>query len=160
MIPSFHWSGTSSFSQILLKRLYSMLAAVSMSALMASAVISSGPAAFPLLKSHDGLLDLCLLRVCCSGCAVLSLDGMSSAGMSIFRFSAEFRFFFLLSAFLKIIFRFFFLKVADKTTTTKKASLQHHHCRESSQSSGTRVLAFSVSGQSSKARYLHSALEI
>ena len=29
------------------------------------------------------------------------------SGMSIFRFSAEFRFFFLLSAFLKIIFRFF-----------------------------------------------------
>ena len=30
-----------------------------------------------------------------------------SAGMSIFRFSAEFHFFFLLSTFLKIIFRFF-----------------------------------------------------
>ena len=54
-----------------------------------------------------------------------------SSGMSIFRFSAEFRFFFfLLSAFLKIIFRFFFLKVANKKK--KKASLQHHHCRESS----------------------------
>ena len=49
MIPSFHWAGTS-FSQILLKRLYSMLTAVSVSALMASAGISSGPAAFPLLR--------------------------------------------------------------------------------------------------------------
>ena len=32
---------------------------------------------------------------------------MLSSGMSIFRFSAEFRFFFSLSAFLKMIFRFF-----------------------------------------------------
>ena len=53
MIPSFHWASTSSFSQILLKRLYSVLTVVSMSALMASAGILSGPAAFRLL-------DLCL----------------------------------------------------------------------------------------------------
>ena len=50
MIPSFHWVRTSSFSQILLKRLYSMLTAVSMSVLMASASISSCPAAFPLFR--------------------------------------------------------------------------------------------------------------
>ena len=49
--------------------------------------------------------------------------------MSIFRFSAEFSFFFSLSAFLKIIFRFFRKSPWQKK---KKASLQHHHCRESS----------------------------
>ena len=65
MIPSFHWVGTSS-SQILLKRLYSMLTAVSMSALMASAGILAGPAAFPhlrvmmafLISAFEGLSQL------------------------------------------------------------------------------------------------------
>ena len=50
MILSFHWAGTFSFFQILRKRLYSILTAVSMSALVASAGISSGPATFPLLR--------------------------------------------------------------------------------------------------------------
>ena len=41
--------------------------------------------------------------------------------MSIFRFSAEFRFFFLLSAFLKMIFRVFW-KIAKKKKKKKKIS--------------------------------------
>ena len=57
------------------------------------------------------------------------------SGMSIFRFSAEFRFFFLLSAFLKIIFRFFSEKSATKKKKKKKsAGLCHRPYRESSKS--------------------------
>ena len=63
----------------------------------------------------------------------------------------------------------------QKQNKTKKAGLRRRHCwesstvgrvqrachrRESSKSFGTRVLAFSVSGRSPKARYLHSAIEI
>ena len=73
MILSFYWAGTSSFSQILLKRLYIMLTAVSMSALMASAGIH-----LVLQSSHSSeswwpswSLPL---RVCRSWWAVLSLQ--------------------------------------------------------------------------------------
>ena len=75
--------------------------------------------------------------------------------MSIFRFSAEFRFFFLLSAFLKIIFRFFLKSRRQKKKEKKsqsptpplsgefKGRVQRAcHRRESSQSSGTRELRY------------------
>ena len=42
------------------------------------------------------------------------------SGMSVFRFSAEFRFFFLPSAFLKMIFRFFLKNRRKKTKKKKK----------------------------------------
>ena len=88
MIPSFHWAGTPSF-QILLKRLYSMLTAVSMSALMASASISSGPAAFPplrvmlafLISAFEGLSQL-------MGSSV-SVDRMSGDESGMERFSSS-----------------------------------------------------------------------
>ena len=59
---------------------------------------------------------------------MLALSPLSSrhsdtlqAGMSIFRFSVEFRFFFLLSAFLKIIFRFFLKSRRQKKKKKKKS---------------------------------------
>ena len=89
MIPSFHWAGTSCFSQILLKRLYSILTAVSVSDLMASAGISSGPAAFPLLRvmmaflisAFEGLSQL-------TGSSV-SAGGMSGGESGVGRFSSS-----------------------------------------------------------------------
>ena len=59
---------------------------------------------------------------------------MFYSGMSIFRFSAEFRFFFLLSAFLKIIFRFFLKSRRQKKKKKESAGLCHRHYRESSKS--------------------------
>ena len=89
IIPSFHWTGASSFSQILLNWLYSMLTAVSMSALMASAGISYGPAAFPLLRvmmaslvsAFEGLSQL-------MGSSV-SAEGMSGGESGVGRFSSS-----------------------------------------------------------------------
>ena len=90
MIPSFHWASTS-FSQILLKTLYSMLTAVSMSALMTSDGISSGLAAFPLLRvmmaflisafEFEGLSQLMGYSV--------SADGMSGGESGVGQFSSS-----------------------------------------------------------------------
>ena len=77
MISSFHWAGASSFSQILLKRLYSILTAVSMSLLMASAAISSGPAVFPLLR-----VIMAFLISAFEGLSQLIGSSVSAGGMS------------------------------------------------------------------------------
>ena len=79
--------------------------------------------------------------------------------MSIFRFSAEFRFFFLLSTFLKMIFRFFwkiqkiffFRLPIPPLYTVRRASVN------SRWRLGLPVCASSVSGRCSKVPYLHSA---
>ena len=86
------------------------------------------------------------------------------AGMSIFRFSAEFRFFFFsLSAFLKMIFRFF-LKITNKKffsrVPTPPLSVVQRASVNSQWRLGLRVCSSSVSGRSSKALYRHSALKI
>ena len=52
--------------------------------------------------------------------------------MSIFRFSAEFRFFFFTFRFFENHFPLFFKKLPTKKKKKKKGSLQHHHCRETS----------------------------
>ena len=84
------------------------------------------------------------------------------SGMSVFRFSAEFRFFFfLLSAFLKMIFRFF-LKIAKKkgffsftNTATKLIDCSKNFSKQSV-TFWFAVCASSVSGRCSKVPYLHS----
>ena len=77
MIPSFHWVGTSSFSQMLLKRLYSILTAISMSGLMDCAGISSGPAVFPLLR-----VVMTFLISAFEGLSQLMGSSVSAGGMS------------------------------------------------------------------------------
>ena len=85
------------------------------------------------------------------------------SGMSIFRFSAEFLFFFLLSAFLKMIFRVFW-KIAKKNFFFRLPTPPLSTVRRASVNSrwrhGLPVCASSVSGRSSKVRYLHSTFEI
>ena len=112
IIPSFHWAGTASFPQILLKRLCSMSTAVSMSALMASAGISSGSAAFPLLRvlmaflisSFEGLSQL-------MGSSV-SAEGMSGCESGVGRFSSSLKCFaHRFSCSLVVVSGFLFLSI-------------------------------------------------
>ena len=87
---------------------------------------------------------------------------VNTPGMSIFRFLAEFRFYFLLSAFLEIIFRFFWKSRRQKKKRRSRCPMptlsgefkelapvervqRACHCWESSKSFSTRVLAFSSS---------------
>ena len=78
MVPSFHWASTPpSFFQILLKKLYSMLTAISVSTLMASAGILSGPAAFPLLRVMMAFLISAFEGLCQLMGSSVSVDGMS-----------------------------------------------------------------------------------
>ena len=65
------------FLNVLLKRLYSILTAVSMSALMASAGISSGPAAFPVLR-----VMMAFLIYAFEGLSQLMGSSVSADGMS------------------------------------------------------------------------------
>ena len=89
MIPSFHWADTSSFCQILLKRLHSMLTVVSMSALMTSAGISSGPAAFPLLRVVMAFLISAFEGFSQLMCSSVSAGGMSGGESGVGRFSSS-----------------------------------------------------------------------
>ena len=77
MIPSRHRAGTSTFSQILLKRLCSTLLVVSMSAFMASAGTLSGPAAFPFLSVMMAFLISAFV-----GFLQLMGNSVSAGGMS------------------------------------------------------------------------------
>ena len=63
--------------------------------------------------------------------------------MSIFRFSAEFHFFFFTFRFFENHFPLFFLKLPTKK---KQTGLQHHHCRESSK-------GLPLSGEFTELRY-------
>ena len=86
------------------------------------------------------------------------------SGMSIFRFSAEFRFFFLTFRFFENDFplflknqkkkRSFFRLPTPPLSTVRRASVNSRWRH------GLPVCASSVSGRSSKVPYLHSAFEI
>ena len=88
-------------------------------------------------------------------------SGFCRPGMSIFRFSAEFRLFFLLSAFLKMIFRFFW-KIKKNFFLFRLPIPPLHTIRRALVNSrwrlGLPVWASSISGQCLKVPYLHSAL--
>ena len=89
MVPSFHRAGTSSFFQILLKRLCSMLTTVSMSALMACAGISSGPAASPLLRVMMAFLIFAFEGLSQLRGSSVSAGGMCGGESGVGRFSSS-----------------------------------------------------------------------
>ena len=83
MVPSFHSSGVSSFSYILLKILNIFFLIVLLASINASFGISSGPVAFPLSNAFMAVFSYFIVIVEFSSCSVTCVISFTFVSMGV-----------------------------------------------------------------------------